>query len=159
MKMKISALYLPLLLSHTSVGQDQCSEVTGGFKLERLHGDCTYEYLVEQYERQVFNATGTCVNPTVSARDDFNMKLGAEGTTPEDIQADAEAKGAKVCRDMYDNADVTPFYEAAAKGKDYHFEQMFFNGRGPWQEEVETIYETDEQTATSVLREDAAKVK
>jgi len=160
MKMKISAITLPLLLSQTAVGQEKvCSGIEGGFKLDRLHGDCTYEYLVEQYERQVFEATGSCVNPDVFAQDDFNMKLGATGTTPEEIQADAEELGAQVCKGMYDGADVTPFYKAADQGTDYHFEQMFYNGRGPWQEEVETVYETDDQSATSVLRQDAAKVK
>jgi len=158
MKMKVSVPAL-LLLSAPASPQETCSGVEGGFRLERLSGECTYEYLAEQYERQVFGATGSCVNPDVTARDDFNMKLGAEGTTPEEIQADAEAKAAKVCRDMYDSADVTPFYKAADKGTDYHFEQMFYNGRGPWQEEVETTQETDDGTATSVLQRDAAKVR
>jgi hypothetical protein len=48
---------------------------------------------------------------------------------------------------------------AANKGTDYHFEQMFYNGLTKWQDEVETIYETTNGEATSVLQTDAAKVK
>ena len=40
-----------------------------------------------------------------------------------------------------------------------HFEQMFFNGGGDWQEEIETIYETDDQSATSVLKRDAQHIR
>merc|ERR1719396_56936 len=94
MIVKLSVPALLLLSSPASPQETEtCSGVEGGFRLERLSGDCTYEYLAEQYERQVFGATGSCVNPDVTARDDFNMKLGAEGTTPEEIQADAAASG------------------------------------------------------------------
>ena len=48
---------------------------------------------------------------------------------------------------------------AADKGTDYHFEQMFYNGLTKWQDEVETIYESNNGEATSVLQTDAAKVK
>ena len=40
-----------------------------------------------------------------------------------------------------------------------HFEQEFYNGKGDWQEEVETEYESPDGEATSVLRQDAAQVR
>jgi len=36
---------------------------------------------------------------------------------------------------------------------------MFYNGRTDWQEEVETIYETEDGTRTSILKEDAEQVR
>ena len=36
---------------------------------------------------------------------------------------------------------------------------MFYNGLSDWQEEIETVYESDDGTHTSRLKEDAAKVK
>jgi hypothetical protein len=56
-------------------------------------------------------------------------------------------------------APASPFYAAADKGTDYHFEQMFYNGLSEWQDEVETVYETYDQAVTSRLQTDAAKVK
>jgi hypothetical protein len=53
----------------------------------------------------------------------------------------------------------SPFYVAADKGSDYHFEQMFYNGLSTWQDEVETVYETYNLAVTSRLQTDAAKVK
>lgn len=57
----------------------------------------------------------------------------------------------------------SPFNKAADKNTetpdDLHFEQQFYNGRGDWVEEVETIYESSDRTATSELDIDAAKVR
>ena len=52
-----------------------------------------------------------------------------------------------------------PFTDAAKKGDDFHFESMFYNGRSEWQEEVETIYESGDRTATSILKQDAEAVR
>ena len=40
-----------------------------------------------------------------------------------------------------------------------NFEQQFYNGLTKWQDEVETLYESTDGTPTSVLREDASKVR
>ena len=40
-----------------------------------------------------------------------------------------------------------------------HFEKMFYNGRGPWMEEVATEYESADGSITSLLKRDAAKVR
>ena len=57
------------------------------------------------------------------------------------------------------HAPCRPFTEAAGKGTNYHFEQMFYNGLSDWQDEVETIHESADGSASSVLREDAARVR
>ena len=53
----------------------------------------------------------------------------------------------------------SPFTDAADKGSDMNFEKMFYNGLSDWQDEIETVYETFDRSATSVLREDARAVK
>ena len=40
-----------------------------------------------------------------------------------------------------------------------HFEEMFYNGRSDWQEEVATEYESADGSVTSLLKRDAAKVR
>ena len=57
---------------------------------------------------------------------------------------------------LVDEATRTvPFTDAARKGEDLKFEQHFFNGLTIWQEEVETIYETADRTATLIVKRDA----
>ncbi len=51
-----------------------------------------------------------------------------------------------------------PFTAAADKGADLQFEQMFYNGLSDWQDEVETVYENPDGSASSNLKNDAAKV-
>ena len=56
-----------------------------------------------------------------------------------------------------------PFQFAASEDIDdpaAHFEQMFYNGRSYWQEETETLYESEDGvTPQSRLRDDASAVK
>eukprot|EP00584_Thalassiosira_punctigera_P019063 CAMPEP_0172574420 /NCGR_PEP_ID=MMETSP1067-20121228/136690_1 /TAXON_ID=265564 ORGANISM="Thalassiosira punctigera, Strain Tpunct2005C2" /NCGR_SAMPLE_ID=MMETSP1067 /ASSEMBLY_ACC=CAM_ASM_000444 /LENGTH=504 /DNA_ID=CAMNT_0013367049 /DNA_START=150 /DNA_END=1660 /DNA_ORIENTATION=+ len=155
MRLSVAAVFLTLHLNPDSVRAQTCDGVDGPFTLSDLQGKCTYAKLLEEYTRQVFDEAGsTCASPTVTAKEDLDAKLTA--ATGAD---DAEAAAVVVCKAMYDTATVTPFTDAADKGGDLHFEQMFYNGRGDWQEEIETIYETYDRSATSVLREDAAKVR
>ena len=56
-------------------------------------------------------------------------------------------------------AHNSEFHRAASRGTDMAFEQHFFNGRTDWQEEVETIYDSEDESATSILRRDAQQVK
>lgn len=56
------------------------------------------------------------------------------------------------------STSYSPFSDAADKGDDLQFEQMFYNGLSDWQDEVETVYENPDGTASSNLKTDAAKV-
>jgi len=152
-----------LTLHFAPNAQAQTCGVTGPFTLSDLTGSCSYAVLVEEYTRQVFDvAGGTCSSPTgTTAKDDLDAKL--EGAYP---GLTAEEAGDALCKAMYDDDGYqTPFVNAADKNTDpdspdyLHFEKQFYNGRGEWQEEVETIYEAYDNVATSVLREDAAKVR
>ena len=56
----------------------------------------------------------------------------------------------------------SPFTYAAdqdTEDPNMNFEQQFYNGLTKWQDEVETLYESTDGTPTSVLREDASKVR
>eukprot|EP00970_Alexandrium_tamarense_P013802 scaffold3687_cov303-Alexandrium_tamarense.AAC.1 len=126
----------------TSTAQE-CS-VAGGFTLE-FEGSCNYETILSAYTDQVYNAAGALASGcSTSAKADFDAKLLDANMTVEDM-----------CSQIYRDDNTAPFSDAAAKGDDLNFEQHFFNGRSEWQEEVETIYETEDGTPTSVLKEDA----
>lgn len=162
MKLPHPALLTLFLLQYsntlpTSTAQT-CSGVSGSFSLKDISGKCSYAKLLYEYTRQVFNVTGsTCrAGSDLSAKEDFDVKLIV--AIPD--AGSAEAAATSICMDMYDNPDiVTPYYIAADKGTDYNFEQMFYNGLTTWQDEVETIYESDNGDATSILQTDASKVK
>jgi len=112
-------------------------------------GECNRETLVEAYEDEVYSATGAIPRScTKSAEEDFDEKLSAAGISIDDL-----------CSQVYSTAEEVPFYSASKRGKDMLFEQMFYNGRTDWQEEVETIYETDDESATSVLKQDAENIR
>eukprot|EP01082_Thalassiosira_pseudonana_P009003 g8069.t1 g8069 contig27:117931-121073(+) len=141
-------------LSHLTNAQT-CSGIQGPFSFQ-FAGSCNYDTILEEYTRQVFDAAGnlpgTCgsvvggeTSTGLTAKDDLDAKLA--GTSVEEI-----------CNAAYDSAEVTEFHNAARQGTDYHFEQMFYNGRSHWQEEVETLYESVDGTATSILKQDAKAV-
>jgi hypothetical protein len=72
-----------------------------------------------------------------------------------------------LCDELYADQDRVPFTKAANRGSDYHFEQMFYNGRTNWQEDVETTTTTNAHssntatatTTTNILKEDAEAVR
>mmetsp|Transcript_25831 Transcript_25831/g.55583 ORF Transcript_25831/g.55583 Transcript_25831/m.55583 type:complete len:1002 (+) Transcript_25831:149-3154(+) len=162
MKLSLAAIFITLRYSPSSLVAAQtqtCSGVSGPFSLKDVTRTCNYETLLDEYTRQVFDVTGsTCAGGSdVTAKEDLDAKMmAATGDT------NGEDAAIAICKALYDNADLTAFNEAADKGSDpsdLHFEQEFYNGGGEWQEEVETIYASDDRSATSVLREDAAKVR
>lgn len=126
--------------------------VTGGFLLE-FNGQCTPEAIIAAYESQVFHAPGG-ISPScaIDAETDLLSKLSASGSTLQSL-----------CDTVYANQEVVPFSNAAKRGTDMQFEQMFFNGRTDWQEEVETLYDdygrVASTTATAILADDAEAVR
>jgi len=159
MRLFVASALLTLHFAPKARAQQTCDGVSGPFTLSDITGQCTYDLLLEEYTSQVFDAMGsTCAENKLSAKEDFDAKLvGAisDATTGEEA-------GDILCKAMYDNAVQVPFTNAADKGTDLNFEQMFYNGRGEWQEEVETLYEAKDENGgkavTSRLREDARKV-
>jgi len=154
----LSSLYAP----HRAIAQSCTGGAAGSFKLKAITGACDYATLLEEYTRQVFDMTGsTCGGggSTLTAKEDLDAKL--LGAYP--AASSGEEAGVMVCHEMYDSQNITPFVNAAGKSVDptnLHFEQEFYNGGTDWQEEVETNYETEDgSAATSVLREDAARVR
>eukprot|EP00585_Thalassiosira_rotula_P006502 CAMPEP_0196158876 /NCGR_PEP_ID=MMETSP0910-20130528/46036_1 /TAXON_ID=49265 /ORGANISM="Thalassiosira rotula, Strain GSO102" /LENGTH=1315 /DNA_ID=CAMNT_0041423787 /DNA_START=50 /DNA_END=3998 /DNA_ORIENTATION=- len=159
MRLFVATAFLSLHFAPKARAQQQCSGVSGPFTLTDITGHCTYDVLLEEYTSQVFDAMGsTCSENKLTAKEDFDAKLLATFTGAK-TGVDA---GAMLCKSLYDDATVVPFTNAADKGTDLHFEQLFYNGRGEWQEEVETLYEAKDadgnKVATSVLRKDASKV-
>jgi len=149
MKLPLATIFLTLRFTPSANAQT-CNGVTGAFSLREITGECNYDRLHREYASQVFDATGSiCADGSdVTAEEDLDAKMKAWTNT-----GSGEEAAAVICKELYDNAETTAFTEAANKGSDLHFEQEFYNGRGPWQEEVETNYETDDQSvASSVLR-------
>jgi len=158
MKLTSAALALTGVLSGPSLlaaaqksdekDSDEC--VVGAFAFE-FSGACTAATVADAYDDQVFGLPGATSRDCASdAAADLNAKLAAAGLTDLDGLCDA----------VYASQDQVPFTAAAGRGTDLQkFEKMFFDGRTDWQEEVETLYETDDGTHTSRLREDAAAVK
>jgi len=158
MKLTSAALSLTGVLSGPSLlvaaqksdekDSDEC--VAGAFAFE-FSGACTAATVADAYDDQVFGLPGATSRDCASdAAADLNAKLAAAGLTDLDGLCDA----------VYASQDQVPFTAAAGRGTDLQkFEKMFFDGRTDWQEEVETLYETDDGTHTSRLREDAAAVK
>ena len=149
MKTAPTAVALLAILSSPSlvVAQDATC-VLGGFVLE-FDGTCTPDAVIEAYADQVFNAAGaTSSSCADSAKADLEAKLILAGLSGVDA----------LCDQVYSTQDKVPFTDAANRGTDLHFEQMFYNGRTDWQEEVETIFETEDETRTSILKEDAEQV-
>ncbi|KAL9182469.1 hypothetical protein ACHAXT_013121 [Thalassiosira profunda] len=146
--MKIAATAVSLLaaLPGAALAQE-C--LLGGFEFE-FDGSCTPESVLAAYEEQVFGAAGATSDAcTLDAAADLNLKLAAANIA--DLQA--------LCDSVYNSQEQVPFTEAAKRGDDMHFEREFFNGRTDWQEEVETIYESEDGTRTSVLNSDAEQVR
>mmetsp|Transcript_6360 Transcript_6360/g.13915 ORF Transcript_6360/g.13915 Transcript_6360/m.13915 type:complete len:982 (+) Transcript_6360:190-3135(+) len=124
--------------------------VVGAFELE-FEGSCTPETVLEAYADQVFHAAGgTAPTCALSAEASFASKLAAAGlSTAQDL-----------CDQVYKTQPKEAFTDAANRGTDItKFEQMFFNGLTDWQDEVETLYETDDYTRSSYLKEDAEAVR
>jgi len=145
MKLVIAAYLLA-----TSVGIAKAQTCVQGLWNIEVTGTCDYDTILAAYEQQVFNPTGasSCAEGTATAKQEFDSLLTNLNQSIDIL-----------CKDLYDQAERSEFYEAAAKGTDYNFEQAFYNGHSKWQEEVETTYESADGSATSVLREDAASVK
>ena len=137
---------------------DEC--LIGGFRLE-IHGACTPASIIEAYEERVYHAVGginaaTCAT---AAEDDLLSKLARSSRNSTALQS--------LCDELYADQDRVPFTKAANRGSDYHFEQMFYNGRTNWQEDVETLTTTNAHssntatatTTTNILKEDAEAVR
>ena len=103
MRLSITTFFLALHYAPSAIAQT-CSGVSGPFTLSDITGTCTYETLLEEYTRQVFDVTGaTCATgSTVSAKDDFDAKLIAAT-----VAVTGEEGGSIVCKAMYDNAVQT----------------------------------------------------
>mmetsp|Transcript_31451 Transcript_31451/g.57611 ORF Transcript_31451/g.57611 Transcript_31451/m.57611 type:complete len:1535 (+) Transcript_31451:73-4677(+) len=137
----------PPSLKPTPIPSEEC--LHGSFILE-IEDACTADSVLEAYSDQVYNAAGAISSScSSSAESDLNLKLAAAGIS------DASA----LCDQVYLTQDKVPFTSAANRGTDMNFEKMFFNGRTDWQEEVETIYETEDYSASSNLKEDAEQVR
>jgi len=159
MRFAVATLGLAVAALAPAARAQTCSGVSGPFTLSDVTGTCTYARLLDEFGRQVYGAKGATAAACAAgdgsaAKADFDAKLvNATGA------ATGEEAGALLCKKLYDEADVTPFTNAADKGDDLHFEQMFYNGLSDWQDEVETLYEPYGGGASSVLQEDARKVK
>jgi hypothetical protein len=147
--MKIAPVAVALIAAlppFTSLVTAQC--VVGGFTLE-IDGSCTPDAVVAAYTDQLFGATGQATRPCDhDATADISAKLSVSGL---DL--------AGLCKKVYDDQNQVPFYEAFKRGTDLHFEQEFYNGHTDLQEEVETIYENEEERATSILKEDGELIR
>ena len=144
----LSLLSIPAI---TLAQQQQC--LNGAFRLEiqlDQNGQCTPDILLAAYADQIYDATGgTPSDCTTSAADDLAAKLQAADMTLQDV-----------CDSVYATQHKVPFTDAAKRGTDMEFEEMFFNGRTDWQEEVETLYTYNEEgDRTAILKEDAEAVR
>jgi len=145
MNISTAAVALLAALPAAALAQECISH---GFKIE-FDDACTPETVINAYDDQIFRASGgTASTCAISAQADLEAKLAAAGMTLDSL-----------CKQAYDTQDKVPFTDAAGRGKNLHFEKMFYNGRTDWQEEVETVYETDDMTRTNILKEDAEQVK
>lgn len=137
----IIATLVGFLASSGTITAQECA--TYGFVLE-FTGTCNYETVLEAYTDQVYDMGGSS-SCSIDVATDLQKKLDVAGVT---------------VKDVCDNAFTSPipFSFAAKRGTDMAFEQHFFNGRSDWQEEVETKYDSDDGTATSILSEDASQV-
>lgn len=103
MRLSIATYTLAAVLSASSVKAQTCSGVSGAFTLIDLHGQCSYDLLLEEYTRQVFDNTGsTCSTNTLTAKEDFDGKLMAAFGT-----ATGEEGGAALCKALYDGQAQT----------------------------------------------------
>jgi hypothetical protein len=147
MKITNNALLFSIATSLTAA--QEC--INNGWAIE-FQGDCNYDNILEAYSHQIFHGvTGA-------------EACGAESTPEADLDAKLELANITIealCQEIYDEAKVktVPFTDAAKKGDDLHFESMFYNGRSEWQEEVQTNYESEDGTATSILKQDAEAVR
>ena len=83
-----------------SAQERTCSGVDGSFKLSSLSGPCTYDTLLEEYTRQVYDVTGnTCsAGSAVTAQDDIDAKLMASTGL-----SSGEESAEVICKMMYDS--------------------------------------------------------
>ena len=103
MRLSVATVFVTLHFAPSATAQT-CSGVSGPFTLSDITGTCTYETLLEEYTRQVFDVTGsTCATgSTILAKDDFDAKLIAATEA-----ATGEEGGSIVCKAMYDSAVQT----------------------------------------------------
>ena len=148
--MKISAralAYISILVGSASTAAAKC--LSGSFILE-YEGECNLETLVEVFNDQVFSVSKSAACDGVTAEQELEAQLAAANptTTIEDF-----------CAKIYKDQPEVPFSEILKKTKNMTYEKAFFLGHSKLQEEVETIYESDDGSATSVLKEDGELVR
>ncbi len=148
--MKISAralAYISILVGSASTAAAKC--LSGSFILE-YEGECNRETLVEVFNDQVFSVSKSAACDGVTAEQELEAQLAAANptTTIEDL-----------CAKIYKDQPEVPFSEILKKTKNMTYEKAFFLGHSKLQEEVETIYETADESATSVLKEDGELVR
>jgi len=149
--MKVTSAAVTLLASSVPAAalaaNDEC--IAGGFSLE-LDGTCTAASVVAAYADQVFDAVGArSKSCQLDAAADLHAKVSAAGLAGVDA----------LCDQVYTTQEKVPFTDASNRGSDLRFEEMFFDGRTDWQEEVETVYETEDGARTSVLKKDAQHIR
>ena len=96
--MRLSPAALALLITNTfpRTNAQTCSGVSGPFALE-FKGMCNYATILEEYIRQVFEATGkVCTESTLTAEEDLNNKLVEAATSVE-----------RICQAAHDNREIT----------------------------------------------------
>ena len=147
-----SIALLPLLsLSAKSLYVQAQECLDGSFSIQ-FDGRCTPAAILDAYSDQVYDTAGaTGSSCTTSPEDDLHAKLisaGMTGITTAGLEA--------LCRAVYDTQEEVPFTDAAKRGKDLTFEQLFYNGRTNWIEEVETRVNGED---TDILKEDAEQVR
>ena len=149
--MKISAralAYISILVgSASTAAAEKC--LSGSFLLE-YEGDCNRETLVEVFNDQVFSVSKSAACDGVTAEQELEAQLAAANPTTT-IEA--------FCAKIYKDQPEVPFTEILKKTKNMTYEQAFFLGHSKLQEEVETIYESDDGSATSVLKQDGELVR
>ena len=149
MKISTRALaYITILASASSTAAaEKC--LSGSFILE-YEGDCDRETLVEVFNDQVFSPAKSSACEGVTAEEELDAQLAAAvpSTTIEEF-----------CEKIYKDQYEVPFTDILKKDGNMTYEKAFFLGHSALQEEVETTYETVDDSATSVLKDDGELVR
>jgi len=123
-----------------------CITPNTGFSLD-LGGKCDYASVLAAYSNGFFadpiNKGSSCQN---TAEQDLAYLLGG---------SDPKAAVAALCKEATDKGPSSPFHRAAAKGEDFAFEQLYYNGGSEWNEQVQT---TEDGVDKYILKRDAHTV-